>query len=246
MARRRKRRLRIDRLIILLVIFGIICFGIYKGISLAISFISTKTDIIQVINKEDTEKEYIATVILDPGHGGYDVGANVESRNLYEKDIVLTTALAAAEVLEENNIKAVLTRSTDVALSDTKSEDLLMRAQMSEENGASYFVSIHVNDYDGENTVSGFEAYIKDDDSQDLANAILTQMEALNYSENRGIVDGSKLAVLRDNTVPSVLIEMGYIQQDYDYLGDDDKLEQIGHAIAQGIILQVSNTTTNS
>lgn len=53
--------------------------------------------------------------------------------------------------------------------------------------------------------------------------------------------DGNSLAVLRDNSVSSVLIELGYIRgKDFDYLNDNQKLEKIGQAIAQGIIENIN------
>lgn len=48
------------------------------------------------------------------------------------------------------------------------------------------------------------------------------------------------MVVLKANTVPSILVELGYIKgKDYNYLSDNQKLEQIGEAIAKGIVDQV-------
>ena len=99
-----------------------------------------------------------------------------------------------------------------------------------------------MNSFDESDEVSGFEIYKKNDESQSLAQNIGKHMETLNYSKKRGIIDGEKsLQVLRDNTVPSVLIEMGYLnnENDYSYLSDDEKLQKMGEAIANGIIDEV-------
>lgn len=242
---RKKKRIRKDRVIIVCVLALVICFGIYKGASWMIHTISSllEPEVQQEVVQEKEEekvKEYIATVVLDAGHGDWDPGANVN--DVLEKDITLTTAKAIGQALEEANIKAIYTRESDVSLSNNKIEDLKKRAATSAENNAHYFVSVHVNSFDESDEVSGFEIYKKNNESESLAQNIGKHMETLNYSKNRGIIDGGKsLQVLRDNTVPSVLIEMGYLnnKNDYSYLSDNEKLKKMGEAIANGIIDEV-------
>ena len=160
--------------------------------------------------EEEKVKEYIATVVLDPGHGDWDPGANVN--DVLEKDITLTTAKAIGQALEEANIKAVYTRESDVSLSNNKIEDLKKRAATSAENNAHYFVSVHVNSFDDLMKFLDLKFIKKIMRANQLAQNIGKHMETLNYSKKRGIIDGGKsLQVLRDNTVPSVLIEMGYL-----------------------------------
>lgn len=253
---RKKKKLRVERVIIVCVIALVIGFGLYKGITWAFqSITSLLTPNVQeeVVEPEiEKPKNYIATVVIDPGHGDWDPGANVG--NVLEKDISLTTSKAIEQALDEANIKAVLTRETDISLSDNKIDDLKKRAAKSAENNANYFVSIHVNSFDESDEVSGFEIYKKNDESHSLAQNIGKNIEILNYSKNRGILDGGKsLQVLRDNTVPSVLIELGYLNNDndYSYLSKDEKLQEMGKAIAKGIIEEVQthlldNSTQNN
>ena len=56
-----------------------------------------------------------------------------------EKDDTLRLALAVGRILEENGVNAVYTRSTDVY--DTPYQ----KAEMGNEAGADYFVSLHRN-----------------------------------------------------------------------------------------------------
>ena len=203
MAKKKKLKLRIDRVILVAIIAIIILFGLYKGIMFAVDQVSGFFAKEKPVQVEQKEKEYIATVVIDPGHGGYDAGAN--TKNLFEKDITLTTAKAVGKYLENQNII--------LALEDMKT---------------------HTTD------VSGFEVYTKNDESTALATSVGTYIEKLNYSKNRGIQDGKSLVVLKANTVPSILVELGYIKgKDYNYLSDNQKLEQIGEAIAKGIVDQV-------
>lgn len=236
MAKKKKKlKLRVDRVMIAAVAVLVIMFGLYKGVTyvggVVFSFLSSPQSTVEA----KVGKKYLATVVLDPGHGGLDAGAN--SGKLYEKNISLTTAKAIGEALEKENIKAVYTRTTDEALHEDKTTDLNMRAQMSQKNNALYFVSIHVNDYDKSNDVTGFEVYTKNKESETLATTISQQIEKLSYSKNRGLQDGSSLLVLKNNSVPSVLVELGYIHgPDFQYLNDNTKLEQLGKAISKGII----------
>lgn len=239
MAKKKKQKLRIDRVMIVVVVVIGVLFGVYKGVT----FVSA-----QLIHLFDSSKassapsvpehQYDGIVVLDPGHGGMDAGA--KRGTLYEKNISMTTAKAIGDVLEKENIKVVYSRTIDTALHDDKATDLRMRAELSAKNKANYFVSIHVNAFDKSNDVSGFEIYTKDENSQVFANTIASEIEKLKYSVNRGLQDGSSLAVLRQNTVPAILIELGYINgKDYTYLNDDDKLNKMGEAIAQGILSQI-------
>lgn len=253
---RKKKKLRVERVIIVCVVALVIGFGLYKGITWAFQSITSllTPDVQEEVVEPEIEKpkNYIATVVIDPGHGDWDPGANVG--NVLEKDISLTTSKAIEQALDEANIKAVLTRETDISLSDNKIDDLKKRAAKSAENNANYFVSIHVNSFDESDEVSGFEIYKKNDESHSLAQNIGKNIEILNYSKNRGILDGGKsLQVLRDNMVPSVLIELGYLNNDndYSYLSNDEKLQEIGKAIAKGIIEEVQthlldNSTQNN
>lgn len=253
---RKKKKSRVERVIIVCVIALVIGFGLYKGITWAFQSITSllTPDVQEEVVEPEIEKpkNYIATVVIDPGHGDWDPGANVG--NVLEKDISLTTSKAIEQALDEANIKAVLTRETDISLSDNKIDDLKKRAAKSAENNANYFVSIHVNSFDESDEVSGFEIYKKNDESHSLAQNIGKNIETLNYSKNRGILDGGKsLQVLRDNTVPSVLIELGYLNNDndYSYLSNDEKLQEMGKAIAKGIIEEVQthlldNSTQNN
>lgn len=230
-----------DRVILVGVIGIALLFGLYKGVGFVASQIMSLLSISQASSDSVTpEHIYDGVVVLDPGHGGMDAGA--KKGTLYEKNISLTTAQAIGKSLEKENIKVVYTRTTDKALHEDKATDLQLRADMSATNKANYYISIHVNDFDKSNDVSGFEVYTKDDKSRQLASSISTYIEKLNYSKNRGLQDGSGLAVLRGNTVPSVLVELGYINgKDYNYLNNDEKLGKIGEAIAQGIVEQLKN-----
>lgn len=77
-------------------------------------------------------------VVLDPGHGGKDYGANYH--NFIEKNIALNVSNKVGKILErENDVQVVYTRKTDVFI------ELDERANIANNAKASIFISIHCN-----------------------------------------------------------------------------------------------------
>jgi N-acetylmuramoyl-L-alanine amidase len=78
------------------------------------------------------------TVIIDPGHGGKDVGA-VSASGTMEKDIVLDISRRLAKILLKEGLNAKLTRTDD------RFVPLAERTQFANSNRGDLFVSIHCN-----------------------------------------------------------------------------------------------------
>ncbi len=235
MAKRRKSRIRWGRVINALAALGIVVFLAVKGITLLFGYIGN----IEFGNLIGN-KNYVATVVIDPGHGGWDNGC--AKNDLLEKDVNLRVSQEIVKILDKNNIKAVLTRTDDTALADEKNKDLAARIKMAEDNKARYFVSIHVNSYDGHEAISGYEVYTKNKDSEAIANSVINSLKTVGFENSRGVYDGNTLYVLRRNNVNSIIVEMGYINSsDFDYLNNDEKMKEFAVGIADGIISQIEN-----
>ena len=102
--------------------------------------------------KVDPERWTIDTVIIDPGHGGRDPGAQGK-RGTKEKDIVLKVSVRLAALLEKRlGVRAVLTRNTDRFVT------LGQRARIARKNQGKLFVSIHCN-ASRSRRARGFEIY---------------------------------------------------------------------------------------
>ncbi len=232
MAKRRK-RIRWGRVVTALAILGLVVFLVIKGITLLFGYIS-QIDLGNIIGN----KNYVATVVIDPGHGGNDIGNS--NNTLLEKDINLTISNEIAKVLEKNDIKAVLTRSEDIALSDEKDEDLAKRVNTSKDEHALYFISIHTNAYEGSEELKGYEIYTKNTDSEAISNSIINALKTAGFENSRGIYDGNALYVLRRNSVNALMIEVGYMNSsDVEYLGDEEKIKEFAIGIANGIVAQI-------
>jgi N-acetylmuramoyl-L-alanine amidase len=81
----------------------------------------------------------VRRIVLDPGHGGKDVGSTTADGHL-EKEITLDIALRLRELLRQNGgVEVLLTRERD--------EQVLLRerARFANDRKADLFVSIHLN-----------------------------------------------------------------------------------------------------
>ncbi len=86
-----------------------------------------------------TEAKKLRTVVIDPGHGGMEVGAKGKLGHL-EKDITLSIALKLKALIEKNMaFQVVLTRDKDI---DVPVES---RAAVANNVKADLFISIHTN-----------------------------------------------------------------------------------------------------
>jgi N-acetylmuramoyl-L-alanine amidase len=79
------------------------------------------------------------TIVIDPGHGGLDVGAKGQF-GAQEKDITLALSLKLQALIEKNlNYRVVLTRDKNIDVS------LENRAAVANNNDAALFISVHTN-----------------------------------------------------------------------------------------------------
>lgn len=169
-------------------------------------------------------------VVIDPGHGGKDPGA-IGIGGLQEKDIILPIGRRVAEILQQNGVQAVLTRDSDYFVS------LPGRVQMAERANADVFVSIHANSV-GLNRpeVSGLETYYYDN-GLSLARIVHNRiLQSLNVKDRR--VRKARFYVLRKSSMPSILVETGYVtgREDAAKLRTSAYQNQMAEAIAQGIL----------
>ena len=227
---KRRKKIKWGRVIGFFIAAVVVVFLAVKGITLLFGYMSHI--------EFGGNRNYIATVVVDPGHGGWDNGC--ANNDLLEKDVNLRVSQEIAKVLEKNKIKAVLTRNEDSALADEKNKDLAARVKLSKDCNAMYFISIHVNSYEGNDEITGYEVYTKDADSEAMANSVINSLKAAGYENSRGVYDGNLLYVLRRNTVKSILVEMGYMDSsDFDYINNDEKMKEFADGIAEGIVTQI-------
>jgi N-acetylmuramoyl-L-alanine amidase len=172
-------------------------------------------------------------IVIDAGHGGTDPGTM--NGKTYEKNIVLSVAQKVKQKLASAGAKVIMTRESDVY------KTLEERVQIAKNNYAELFVSIHVNSasssasgtetyYDTSKNPNGYESYL-------LAKAIQQQIVNNAGMKDRGVKDYD-FYVIRNNTVPSVLVELGFItnSSDYQKLTSDNYQNIFAQSIYNGIV----------
>ncbi len=168
-------------------------------------------------------------VIIDPGHGGPDPGA-VGIGGLQEKGIVMDISQQVAALLERQGVQAVMTRQNDIDLG------LEPRVRMAERLNASLFVSIHANAISlSRPDINGLETYYFGNDR--LARTIHNSVLQGTGVRDRG-VRKARFYVLRKTSMPSVLVEVGFVTgaEDAARLANPAYRSQMAASIARGIL----------
>ncbi|MGB3266143.1 MAG: N-acetylmuramoyl-L-alanine amidase [Microcoleus sp.] len=170
-------------------------------------------------------------VAIDPGHGGRDPGA-VGIRGIQEKEIVLDISYQVARLLEQQGVQAVMTRTDDSEI------DLQPRVSLAERVNATLFVSIHANAINmSRPDVNGIETYYFDS-GKDLARVIHASiLDGTGAADRR--VRQARFYVLRKSSMPSVLLEVGFVTgaEDAAKLSDPAYRSQMAASIARGILV---------
>lgn len=180
-------------------------------------------------------------VVIDPGHGGYDSGAIYGGR--HEKNDNLNLALAVGQILTNNGVEVLYTRSEDVYSSP------LRRAQIANAENADLFISLHRNSSPLPNTYSGVETLIYDKKGIKpmAAEIINSELEKTGFV-NLGVDIRKDLPVLRRTNMPALSVNVGFINTDTDNVLFDNQFDAIANGIANGILktLATMNETVNS
>lgn len=172
------------------------------------------------------------TVCIDPGHGGKDPGAT--GGGVREKDIALDVSKKIRAYLQAAKCSVILTRENDTFIS------LGNRAAEANMWGADLFVSVHCNSVKDNARATGMELYHytrASDASKRAARVIYEKLLPVCGLRGRG-VKSKDLAVLRETSMPAVLVELGFISNPSDrakltnFAWQDDAAE----AIADGIV----------
>lgn len=168
---------------------------------------------------------------LDPGHGGTDPGAS--SNGLKEKNLTLKIALKIRNLLKDyKNVAVKMSRTTD------KTVSLGERTNEANSWKADYFLSIHINAFDGK--ANGYEDFIFEDLSNSsktakLRNDMHDELKKLDFY-NRG-KKKQNFHVLRETKMSSILTENGFIdnKEDAKKLKKDSFLDEIAEAHVKGL-----------
>ena len=157
-------------------------------------------------NKLSKQQKASKIIVLDPGHGGDDVGALSQNKKLREKDIALSVSKKTARLLKERGYKVLFTRSNDRFIK------LRSRTSFANDKGAHLFISIHANaapNKEKAQTMNGLETYFlspsRSERSMNAANLenkadtdemnYFTKLSFLNFLNREKIIASNKLAI---------------------------------------------------
>lgn len=166
-------------------------------------------------------------IVIDPGHGGSDVGATRD--NIYEKDITLDISNRVVELLRKKGYTVRMTRIGDETVS------LQERVEISENANPDIFVSIHVNSSNSDGP-SGLETHYYKDNSLSLAKNVHASLLNHINTNDRGLFK-SKFYVINHTTAPAILVEIGFLSNPIERaeLLSEERKQATAKAIAEGI-----------
>lgn len=190
------------------------------------------------------------TIVIDPGHGGRDPG-KVGVNQALEKDINLAIALRLRDLLEQNDIKVILTRTEDVGLysesdSNKKRVDLNKRIEIINTSDALFAISIHQNSFSGE-SVKGAQVFYHAESDQGKLLALTLQeqiKETINDGNHRKAKSNTSYYMLKHTSCPLVIVECGYLsnRRESELLIQEEYQEKMAWAIHLGILEYINKT----
>ena len=197
---------------------------------------------------KEENKNTKRAIFLDPGHGGSDSGA--VSNGLREKDLTLSVYNKVSSRLASLGYSVLTSRNTD------KDVDLVSRADQANKSNADMFLSIHFN-AGGRGASYGIETYYymarpeytpainKDkhndperlEKSRKLAQKIQQSLVSKTGAYDRG-VKRETFAVLRETSIPSILVELGFIdnREEANIIKTNEYQEKLADGIVDGIV----------
>ncbi|HYG20385.1 MAG TPA: M56/M15 family metallopeptidase [Ohtaekwangia sp.] len=169
-------------------------------------------------------------IIIDPGHGGTDVGAH-HALGLTEKALTLALAKHIQAAASEKGVKVVLTRSGDETLA------LQERTALAGKVSAKLFISLHINNNDADASMDGIECTVSENNvharaSKEFANVLLNQLQTISGIAVNG-VKASDFYVLKNNSIPAIAVELGFLSNtaDYAFISNDRNQKDLAEKI---------------
>lgn len=184
-------------------------------------------------------------VIIDAGHGGIDPGA-IGRTGVVEKDINLSIAQKLKGYLEDAGFTCIMIREIDEGLyseygriRDKKNEDLRNRRYFIKKYKADLFLSIHLNFFPDSRYYGAQVFYPKNDEKSELIGKEIQKslIETLDRGNKREAKATDDIYVIRDNKIPSVLVECGFLSnyEEEELLKTELYQNKIAWALFKGI-----------
>lgn len=211
--------------------------GLFALIMTTLAVMALRNDMVWADKKETR------TILIDPGHGGYDPG-KIGVENQVEKDINLAISLLLEKELKKEGFQVALTRKEDVCATgekkDSKARDMNARIDAIKRANADVCISIHQNSFETGEAKGAQVFFYKDSvEGRRLAELLQESLKKEADPENqRGIKPDHSYYILRHSKVPTVIVECGFLsnREEAQKLTKEEYQKQIVTGIMQGII----------
>lgn len=170
-------------------------------------------------------------IVVDAGHGGHDSGA-IGRNGTMEKNLTLDIALRLQECLLKRGATVLMTRTGDTY------PTLAERVNLANRHQAHLFVSVHVNAFSTPGAMSGTMVLYATPQSLPLARSLLSRLLQELRRPDKGIRHRPGLYVLRHTVMPSVIVEVAYVDhpEEEALLNNPDFRQRAAEAIAGGVV----------
>ena len=196
----------------------------------------------------DLKEEFV--IIIDAGHGGFDGGA-VAFDGTLEKNLNLSIALKLDFCLSALGYNTVLVRSDDSATNDpddkgvsAKVSDIKNRVALMKKYPNSIFVSIHMNKYSTTQPHGAQVFYSAFGKSKELAQLLQSSVADQIQRDNKRVIKpaGNDIYLLKHATVPSVIVECGFLSNldELKKLKTNDYQTKLAVALTFGVVEYVN------
>ncbi|CAN5582827.1 hypothetical protein BH18VER2_BH18VER2_01310 [soil metagenome] len=193
------------------------------------SFASLLTLLVLCLPVGSAAGRNFSTVVIDPGHGGFDRGG-IPRQRVAEKAMTLDVAQRLQKRLRRAGYRVVMTRESDVFI------PLGERVRIASRYRDAILVSVHFNSA-ARVGANGIETYYYGNSSAQLAADIHRHVVSGTTTDNRGIRRRGYF-VLRRSSVPAVLVECGFLTNPTEsrMALDSSYRQRLADRIADGIM----------
>jgi N-acetylmuramoyl-L-alanine amidase len=178
------------------------------------------------------------TIVIDAGHGKMENGKynGARSGEIYEDELTLSIAKKMKELNKNPNLRIVLTRSEEMV-------DLKRRVEISRENNADLFLSIHLNADPDSTEKNGMEVYVSGKEipllrESELFGSIIRQELSTIYPTYPGLKKrNAGVWVIDQNVCPVALVELGYLtnEKDRSFIVNPDNQSTVAQHLLRSI-----------
>ncbi len=205
------------------------------------------TDVIENYSSKYTlsSKAKNKLVVIDPGHGGKDVGTIGvhKGKDVYEKDINIKICKYLNQYLKNSGVKTYMIRSNDETV------DIYERPEIANEKGAYLYLSVHNNSSVNPET-NGVQIYYSNStvtfdgiENKTWAKFYYDEIALLGLNK-AGMVDNDKYIVINKTKMPAIIVENAFVsnEDDLNRLMDDDFLKKLAQKICDATVLTLNKT----